>query len=95
MGPDDPHFGPVIHQFLKGRLKVWAGGDRITGIVHVDDLADAMIRAAEQGQPGEHYIISAGELTTQAMFEMFHQVTGIPVPTELPQPLVRLAGHAP
>jgi nucleoside-diphosphate-sugar epimerase len=32
-GADDPHFGPVMQQFLKGRLKLWAGGDRITGIV--------------------------------------------------------------
>ncbi len=93
MGPGDPHFGPVIDQFLKGRLKVWAGGDRITGIVHVDDLADAMIRAAEQGQAGEHYIISSGELATQEMFQVFHQATGIPVPTELPASLVRFAAN--
>jgi len=43
---------------LKGRLKLWAG-DRITGVVHVDDLVAAMILAAEKGKPGEHYIISA------------------------------------
>jgi nucleoside-diphosphate-sugar epimerase len=92
-GADDPHFGPVMQQFLKGRLKVWAGGDRVTGIVHVDDLVDAMILAAEKGKPGEHYIISAGELTTHEMFEMFERETGIPVPREAPKPLVRLAGN--
>ena len=92
-GPDDPHFGPVLQQFLKGRLKLWAGGDRITGIVHVDDLVAAMILAAEKGKPGEHYIISAGELTTREMFEILEQETGISVPQEVPQPLVRLAGN--
>ena len=92
-GADDPHFGPVIQQFLKGRLKLWAGGDRITGIVHVDDLVAAMILAADKGQPGEHYIISAGDLTTREMFTLLSQETGIPIPREAPKPLVRLAGN--
>lgn len=92
-GADDPHFGPVLQQFLKGGLKVWAGGDRITGIVHVDDLVAAMILAAEKAQPGEHYIISAGDLTTREMFGILSQESGIPVPREVPKPLVRLAGN--
>jgi dihydroflavonol-4-reductase len=92
-GADDPHFGPVLQQFLKGGLKVWAGGDRITGIVHVDDLVAAMILAAEKAQPGEHYIISAGDLTTREMFSILGQETGIPVPSEVPKPLVKLAGN--
>lgn len=92
-GADDPHFGPVLKQFLKGGLKLWAGGDRITGIVHVDDLATAMILAVEKGKPGEYYIISAGEMTTREMFELLSQETGIRVPGEAPQFLVRLLGN--
>jgi nucleoside-diphosphate-sugar epimerase len=92
-GADDPHFGPVMQQFLKGGLKLWAGGDRITGIVHVDDLVAAMILAAEKAQPGEHYIISAGDLTTREMFGILSQESGVPVPREAPKPLVRLAGN--
>jgi nucleoside-diphosphate-sugar epimerase len=92
-GADDPHFGPVLQQFLKKGLKLWAGGDRITGIVHVDDLVAAMILAAEKSKPGEHYIISAGDLTTREMFNLLSQETGIPVPREAPKPLVRLAGN--
>jgi len=92
-GPDDPHFGPVMQQFLRGRLLLWVGGARITGIVHVDDLVGAMILAAEKGLPGEHYIISAGELTIREMFEILSQETGIPVPREAPKPLVRLTGN--
>ena len=92
-GADDPHFGPVMQQFLKNRLKLWAGGDRITGIVHVDDLATAMILASEKGQPREHYIISAGDLTTREMFEILAQETGIAAPQEVPKLLVRLAGN--
>lgn len=92
-GADDPHFGPVMQQFLKGRLKLWAGGDRITGIVHVDDLAAAMLLAADKGKPGEHYIISAGDLTTRDMFTQLSQETSIPSPREVPELLVRLAGN--
>lgn len=92
-GADDPHFGPVIDTFLKGRLKVWAGGDRITGIVHVDDLVSAMILAADQAPTGSHYIISTGDLSTRAMFQFLSQETGIPAPTEIPQPIVRVVGN--
>lgn len=89
-GADDPHFGPVLQQFLKGGLKLWAGGDRITGIVHVDDLVAAMILAAQTGKTGEYYIISAGDLSTRQMFELLSGETGIPVPGEAPKILVRL-----
>jgi nucleoside-diphosphate-sugar epimerase len=91
-GADDPHFGPVLKTFLKGQLKVWAGGDRVTGIVHVDDLVNAMILAMEKAPSGEHYITSTGDLTTREMFEFLSQEKGIPVPLEVPKPLVRLVG---
>jgi nucleoside-diphosphate-sugar epimerase len=91
-GTDDPHFMPVLNAFLKGKLKVWAGGDRITGIVHVDDLADAMILAANQGKSGEYYIISAGDLSTRDMFEIFSKETGIAPPREIPESIVRVVG---
>ncbi|MBO1346688.1 MAG: NAD-dependent epimerase/dehydratase family protein [Hormoscilla sp. GUM202] len=93
MGGDDPHFGPVIAQFMQGRLKLWAGGDRITGIVHVDDLVKAMILAAEGGKKGEHYIISAGDLTTREMFEILGKETGRKIPGEAPKQIVRLLGN--
>jgi dihydroflavonol-4-reductase len=92
-GADDPHFGPVIDQFLKGRLKLWAGGDRITGIVHVDDLVDAMLLAADKAKPGSHYILSAGEMTTREMFQFLSQETGIAPPGEAPKAIVRFLGN--
>jgi dihydroflavonol-4-reductase len=92
-GADDPHFGPVVQTFLKGKLKVWAGGQRITGIVHVDDLVAAMLLAAEKASPGSHYIISSGDLRTDEMFAFLSRETGIPVPWEAPEPLVRFVGN--
>ncbi|MGB5967521.1 MAG: NAD-dependent epimerase/dehydratase family protein [Spirulinaceae cyanobacterium] len=91
-GSDDPHFGPVLKLFVANKLKLWVGGDRLTGIVHVDDLVEAMLLAAEKAPPGEHYIISAGELATKEMFAILSQATGIPTPKEVPQSLARLVG---
>ena len=92
-GVDDPHYTPAFKLFLEGKLKVWAGSERITGIVHVDDLVDAMILAAEKGERGEHYIISAGEIPFGQIFEIMGEQTGISKPMELPQSVIRMAGN--
>jgi dihydroflavonol-4-reductase len=92
-GVDDPHFGPVMQLFCQGKLTFWVGGDRITGIVHVDDLVEAMVLAVEKSQAGEHYIISTGELKTREMFAILSQKTGIPTPKNLPEFLVRIIGN--
>jgi dihydroflavonol-4-reductase len=92
-GADDPHFVPVLKTFKKGRLKVWAGGDRVTGIVHVDDLVEGMILAIEQAQSGEYFILSASDMTTREMFGIFSKETGVPAPIEAPKPIVRVVAN--
>ncbi|MGB0560384.1 MAG: NAD-dependent epimerase/dehydratase family protein [Spirulinaceae cyanobacterium] len=84
-GPDDPHFGPVIRLFLQGKLPFWLGGDRVTGIVHVDDLVAAMILAAEQSPPGEHYILSTADLPTREMFAILGLRADRQPPREIPK----------
>lgn len=91
-GADDPHFGPVIKLFLKGRLPLWPGCDRITGIVHVDDLVQAMVLAAEKAPSGEHFIISAGELSIGEMFKILGNSAGVKAPADAPKSMVRLIG---
>ncbi|UZQ54644.1 NAD-dependent epimerase/dehydratase family protein [Trichothermofontia sichuanensis B231] len=92
-GADDPHFGPVLRLFLSGRLKFWPGGDRLTGIVHVDDLVRGMLLAGERGQPGAHYILSSGDCSLREMFAILSDATGIAPPRDIPEPVVRLAGN--
>lgn len=92
-GQGDPHFGQIVKLFIDGKLKFWPGRDRVTGIVHVDDLVSAMIKAAEIGQNGEHYIISAGELSIGEMFDLISEKTGVPTPKEAPPWLIRLIGN--
>lgn len=84
-GPDDPHFGPVIRTFVQGKLPFWLGGDRVTGIVHVDDLVDGMILAAQKAAPGEHFILSTDDLPTREMFRLLGQYTGRQPPREIPK----------
>ncbi|MBT9311191.1 NAD-dependent epimerase/dehydratase family protein [Leptothoe kymatousa] len=91
-GADDPHFGPVVKLFLKGRLPIWPGCDRITGIVHVDDLVQAMVLAVEKAPSGEHFIISAGELSIGEMFQILGDAAGVKAPADAPKPLVRAIG---
>lgn len=93
-GGDDPHFGQIVKLFRSGNLKFWPGRDRATGIVHVDDLVTAMIQAAAIAPSGEHYIISAGELTIGEMFDFLSEKTGIPTPKEAPQWLIRTLGNS-
>jgi len=93
LGADDPHFGQIVKLFGQGKLKFWPGRDRVTGIVHVEDLVTAMIQAAQIGQPGEHYIISAGELSIGEMFDYLSQKTGVSPPREAPKWLIRMLGN--
>lgn len=93
LGSDDPHFGPAVQLFLKGWMKFWPGGDRVTGVVHVDDLVSAMLLAADKAPAGEHYIISAGDLTTREMFQLLSREAGIPAPKDPPEAVVRLVGN--
>lgn len=92
-GADDPHFGPVFKLFLNNKLKLWVGGDRITGIVHVDDLVEGMILASEKGKIGYYYILSSGDLTTREMFAILGEKTGISVPQEVPKFLAIIVGN--
>jgi dihydroflavonol-4-reductase len=92
-GADDPHFAPVIKLFLNNKFKFWVGGERVTGIVHVDDAVEAMILAAEKGKVGEYYILSAGDLTTREMFAILGKKTGISVPNEVPKFIAQIVGN--
>lgn len=92
-GKGDPHFGQIVKLFTDGKLKFWPGRDRVTGIVHVDDLVSAMIKATEIGKNGEHYIISAGELSIGEMFDLISEKTGVPTPKEAPPWLIRILGN--
>ncbi|MBT9313885.1 Rossmann-fold NAD(P)-binding domain-containing protein [Leptothoe spongobia] len=52
-----------------------------------------MVLAAEKAPSGEHFIISAGELSIGEMFKILGEAAGVKAPADAPQPLVRLIGN--
>ncbi len=91
MGPGDPHFGTLIRLYQKGRLPFWPALDRLTGIVHVEDIAELLVLAGLHGSPGDRYIGSAGETTPRKIFEILGAILGRAPPRELPESAARTA----
>jgi dihydroflavonol-4-reductase len=61
-GPDDPsQIGGALRQASLGKLRAVVFGDLGMNMVHVDDLAEGIVRAAERGRAGESYVLG-GEL---------------------------------
>ena len=63
-GPDDHSaIGNQINQFLAGRLPLLPFPETGFNLVHVEDVADGVLLALDDGKVGEAYILG-GEITT-------------------------------
>ncbi|MFN3198347.1 MAG: NAD-dependent epimerase/dehydratase family protein [Bradymonadia bacterium] len=58
-----------------------------TAIVHVDDVAQAMVAALEKGEPGERYILGGDNLTLDALARLTLDIAGKPNKTVLRLPV--------
>jgi dihydroflavonol-4-reductase len=72
--------GQMIVDFMRGRMV--ATVDTGLNIVHVRDVAQGHLLAAERGKPGERYILghAAGNLSLAAIFQRLAEITGRPAP---------------
>jgi dihydroflavonol-4-reductase len=108
IGPGDHSpFGHFARLFVRGLLPplIWAPDGAFT-YGYVDDVANALVLAAEHGQVGETYFIAGKVLTNRAMMRVWGEVTGrrppfiwLPRPVALAQsmlvaPLLRLMGQS-
>lgn len=69
LGPDDDghsEFGTLCHRFWKGRVPIHFGGGN--NFVDVRDVANGMMKAWQQGQPGERYILGGFNRSMTAFF---------------------------
>ena len=91
---DHAEVGANFRALAEGRLLYRAFESLGLKLVHVDDLADGILRALDRGRIGECYILG-GEITTLgAAYRAVANATGRPLPPlVLPSALARLAGR--
>ena len=94
-GPNDHSaVGANFRALAAGRLRYRALEDLGFNLVHVDDLADGIVRALDKGRAGECYILG-GELATLGnAYRAVAKATGRALPPlVVPSAIVRLIGR--
>jgi dihydroflavonol-4-reductase len=84
--------GQMIVDFLRGRMPAFV--DTGLNLVHVDDVAEGHLLAAERGRVGERYILAHQNMTLREIFERLSALTGLPAPRrQIPLGVALAAGH--
>lgn len=84
--------GQMIVDFLQGRMPAFV--DTGLNLVHVDDVAEGHLLAAERGKVGERYILGHRNMTLREIFDLLGRLTGLPSPRrEVPLNVALAAGH--
>jgi UDP-glucose 4-epimerase len=91
----ETHLVPLVLQVALGRREQVAiygddwptpDGTCVRDYIHVDDLADAHLRALDAAQPGEHLVCNLGNGTgfsVREVVESCRRVTGHPIPAQV------------
>lgn len=68
----------MLYARLGKQMQLHGGGHSVRSFIHIDDVADATLRVALQGVPGESYHISTYEtVTIRRLVEMVCEITGV------------------
>jgi len=68
----------AIALYLRGRLRLrLADGDALGSYVHVDDVAEGIIRAAVRGHTGAHYVLGGENASFRELLALVSRVTGV------------------
>lgn len=83
IGPGDAKptpTGRIVLDFMRGRLPAYL--DTGLNFVHVRDVAEGHVLAAERGEPGARYLLGAidGNLTLAEAFDILASIVGRPAP---------------
>jgi dihydroflavonol-4-reductase len=92
-GPGDhSELGNIIDQTRTGKLKMLMFPEAGFNLVHVDDVADGILRAHDSGKVGESYVLG-GEITTMGdMIRKVAEISGRKAPSRsMPASLMKLA----
>jgi dihydroflavonol-4-reductase len=90
-GPGDhSSIGSTIDQFLAGRLPLIPFPDLGMNMVHVDDVADGVLLALDEGTVGESYVLGGQITTMRELIETLAKVSGRKAPRRaMPTPLLK------
>jgi dihydroflavonol-4-reductase len=90
---DNKPTGQFMSDMVNGKMPVIAFTDTIFTYVHVKDVVEAILKAAEKkGNLGERYIVANEERTIKEMMEMTAEISGVPAPRlVVPAPLAKLS----
>jgi dihydroflavonol-4-reductase len=82
LGPDDPKAtGQYVRNLVRRRLPATVFHDSVFPWVHVRDVAEILVRAAEKpGNSGERYFAAAENLTFGEINELIREASGVPLP---------------
>jgi dihydroflavonol-4-reductase len=82
LGPGDPKAtGQYIVNLIRRRLPATVLNDSIFTFVHVRDVAEVIIRAAEKkNNIGEKYLIGKQQMSFGEINQMVSEISGIPLP---------------
>jgi dihydroflavonol-4-reductase len=83
--------GKLILDVMRGKLPFLV--ETTVSMVDIDDCARGHVLAADQGRPGERYLLSGVSLTIREALDLLARVSGLTVnPRFLPGPLVSAVG---
>ena len=75
-GPDDHSaLGRQMNQFLDGKMPLIAFPELGMNMVHVDDVADGVLLALDEGTPGQAYVLGGQITTMRELIDTLAQVT--------------------
>ena len=82
--------GQYVRDLIERRVPARVFEDSAFTFVHVDDVAEAIVRALEKaGNLGEKYLVGKHTLTTGELTRMVGEISGVPLPKRrLPGPVV-------
>ena len=80
-GPGDPSLvGDLMRAYYKGFLPLFPGPETKIAPVHVEDVAEGHLLAAEKGRIGESYLLTGPELSFREMANLWAKESGKPAP---------------
>lgn len=80
-GPGDHSvIGMLVRMLLRRQVPVMPGADTGHSFVHVDDVAQGHVLAAEKGRVGESYILGGDVMTFGDLLQVVARLAGVPAP---------------